>query len=72
MFIKLHLVSGKSPVSLNLDHIVKFTSAAAADGGGAVVHLDQDYDTVYVSESYEDVNRTIAELFRECRASKNG
>jgi hypothetical protein len=67
MFIKLHLVSGKSPVSLNLDHVVKI--APAADGEGAVVHLDQDYETVYVSESYEDVNLALDDLFGECFAS---
>lgn len=70
MFIKLHLLSGKSPVSLNLDHIVKITPAT--DGEGTVIHMDQDYETVYVDESYEDVNRALDELFGECIAGKSG
>ncbi len=70
MFIKLHLVSGKSPVCLNLNHVVKITPAENREG--AVIHLDQDYETVYADESYEDVTRAIAELFEERLASKNG
>ena len=67
MFIKLHLVSGKSPLSLNIDHIVKITPAAKTEG--TVVHLDHDYETVYVDESYEDVNRALDKLFQSSQAA---